>query len=282
MDTIRLWARNGDAVRQAIELGARVHLDTASEEVTDTFLLFVIESGLLSQWAEGFPDPRGAPEIGMEVIVASHLAARFAGLYSMRTSGYVLRSAAVLGALGSSGDVLEPAQGVSLRGTADDKRISGEVWRTLLVQLENHVDLKAPVRVPPVEPRQPVKGRKRASRRAVKGALNAGEAEARAQRAAATLMAWDNDHVGPSLLPYAQGGTGRRIPIVDTTQVEVCLATGTYEVSGVPGDGNVRGEWCSETRRRQPRTRGHIGHRADRVGPCWADHSRGPLPDSRA
>ena len=30
METIKLWARNGDAVRQAIELGELVHLETAS------------------------------------------------------------------------------------------------------------------------------------------------------------------------------------------------------------------------------------------------------------
>jgi hypothetical protein len=105
METIKLWARNGDAVRQAIELGDLVHLDTASEELTDEFLLFAIRSGLLSQWAAAFPDPRPEPEIGMEVLLASHLAARFAGLYSMRKAGYVLRSAAVLGALGYSIDV---------------------------------------------------------------------------------------------------------------------------------------------------------------------------------
>jgi hypothetical protein len=98
METMKLWARNGDAVRQALELGELVHIETASEELTDEFLLFAIQSGLLSQWAEAFPDPRQGPEIGMEVIIASHLAARFAGLYSMRKSGYVLRSAAVLGA----------------------------------------------------------------------------------------------------------------------------------------------------------------------------------------
>ena len=34
MDTIKLWARNGDAVRQAIELGDIVHMHTASEELT--------------------------------------------------------------------------------------------------------------------------------------------------------------------------------------------------------------------------------------------------------
>jgi hypothetical protein len=87
MDTITLWARNGDAVRQAIELGELVHLETASEELTDAFLLFALHSELLSKWAEAFPDPRHEPEIDMEVMVAAHLAARFAGLYAMRTSG---------------------------------------------------------------------------------------------------------------------------------------------------------------------------------------------------
>ena len=111
METIKLWARNGEAVRQAIELGELVHLDTASEELTDEFLLFAIQSGLLEEWAEAFPDPRDEPEIGMEVILPAHLAARFAGLYSMRKAGYVLRSARVLGALGYSVEVIEPAHG---------------------------------------------------------------------------------------------------------------------------------------------------------------------------
>lgn len=233
MDTIKLWARNGDAVRQAIELGELVHLDTASEELTDEFLLFAIESGLLTNWGAAFPDPRCEPEISMEVILASHLAARFAGLYSMRKSGYVLRSASVLGALGYSVEVLEPEQGLSLRGTADDKLISGDVLRKLLVQLEHHVDLNEPLGLPPYEPSLSVKVRQRASRRAVKGAVDEAEAEARAQRVATKLVAWYNAHVGPSLLDYTRVGKGRRIHIVDTTQVEVPLETGTYECSGV-------------------------------------------------
>src|SRR5262249_47866187 len=56
MDSIKLWARNGEGVRQAIELGEIAHLETASEELTDEFLLFGIESGLLQSWAEAFPD----------------------------------------------------------------------------------------------------------------------------------------------------------------------------------------------------------------------------------
>ena len=152
METIKLWARNGDAVRQAIEWGELVHLDTASEELTDAFLLFAIQSSRLSKWAEAFPDPRQEPQIGVEVILASHLAVRFAGLYAMRKSGDVLRSASVLGALGYRVEVLEPAQGFSWRGTSDDKRISGDVRRQLLVKLEHHVDLDEPLRLPPSEP----------------------------------------------------------------------------------------------------------------------------------
>ena len=95
MDRIKLWARDGEAVRQAIELGEIAHIETASEELTDEFLLFALESGLSKTWAEAFPAPRDAPEMGMEVSLPAHMAARFAGLYSMRKAGYVLRSARV-------------------------------------------------------------------------------------------------------------------------------------------------------------------------------------------
>ena len=101
-----------------------------------------------------------------------------------------LRSASVLGALGYSVEVLEPAQGFSLRGTSDDKLISGEVLRKLLVKLENQVDPNAPLCLPPYEPNLAVKVRKRASRRAVKGAVAMAEAEMRAQQVAAKLAAW--------------------------------------------------------------------------------------------
>src|SRR6516165_4802934 len=119
MDSIQLWVRNGTAVRQAIELGEVAHIETASEELTDEFLLFAIDSGLLQSWAGSFPDPRCDPEIAMEVILPAHIAARFAGLYSLRKAGYVLRSARVLGALGCSVEVVAPERGLSLRGTSD-------------------------------------------------------------------------------------------------------------------------------------------------------------------
>ena len=128
--------------------------------------------------------------------------------------------------------MLEPEQGLSLRGTSDDQLLRGEVRRNLLVQLEHHVDPNAPLRGPPQEPSVAVNGRQRASRRAVKGPLDVAEAEARAQRVAATLMDWSNAHVGPSLLRYARVGTGRRIPIVDTPHVAVPLETGPDECSG--------------------------------------------------
>src|SRR4029453_18260659 len=233
MDSLKLWARNGEAVRQAIELGEIAHIETASEELTDEFLLFAIASGLLKRWAGAFPNPRRAPEIRMEVILAPHIAARFAGLYSMRKAGYVLRSARVLGALGYSVEVVAPAGGLSLRGTSDDKLFSGDVVRKLLIQMEQQADLSQPARRPPQEPNVAVKVRKRASRRAVKHAVDEAEAEARAHQVAEQLVGWYNQAVGVSMLKYARLGRGRRLHILDTMHVEVPLETGTYECSGV-------------------------------------------------
>jgi Transposase DDE domain len=233
MDSIRLWARNGTAVRQAIELGEIAHIETASEELTDEFLLFAIESGLLKIWAETFPDPRSEPEIGMEVVLPAHIAGRFAGLYSLRKAGYVLRSARVLGALGYSVEVIAPEHGLSLRGTSDDKLFSGDVVRKLLVKMEQQADLSPPALLPPKEPSVAVKVRDRASRRAVKQTVDEVEAAARAQQVAEQLVDWYNQHVGVSMLKYARLGQGRRIHILDTTHVEVALETGTYECSGV-------------------------------------------------
>src|SRR5215510_2135628 len=167
-------------------------METASEELTDEFLLFAIESGLLQTWAQTFPDPRSEPEIGMEMLLPAHLAARFAGLYSMRKAGYVLRSARVLGALGYSVEVIEPAHGLSLRGTSDDKLFSGDVVRKLLVKMETQADLSQPARTLRQGPHVAVKVRERASRRAVKQVVDETEAEARAQQVAEQLVGWYN------------------------------------------------------------------------------------------
>src|SRR5262252_6725521 len=148
MDSIKLWARDGEAVRQAIEFGEIAHMETASEELTDAFLLFAIDSGLLQTWAQTFPEPRREPTMGMEVLLPAHRAARFAGLYSMRKAGYVLRSARVLGAWGYSVEVIAPAHGLSGRGTSDDQLFSGDVVRKLLVQMEQQADLSQPLLLP--------------------------------------------------------------------------------------------------------------------------------------
>jgi len=135
MESIKLLARNGQAVRQALELGEILHMETASEELTDEFLIFAIKSGLLKAWAASFPDPRQWSAVSMEVILAASIAARFARLYSLRKTGYVLRSARVLGELGYAVEVLEAGDGLSARGTQDDSLISGDVIRWVAGQV---------------------------------------------------------------------------------------------------------------------------------------------------
>jgi hypothetical protein len=207
-------------VRQAIEVGESAHLETAREELTDALLLCAIESGLLKTWAEAFPAPRGEPEIGMEGIVPAHMVARFAGLDSLRKAGDVLRAARVLGAWGDSVAVIEPAQGLSWRGTSDDQRLSGDGVRKLLGQLAQQADVRQPMPLPLPAPRVAVKGRERAARRAVTQAGDAANAEARAQQVAAPWVSWDNPHGGVSMFQDARLGRGRRRPMLDTTPVE--------------------------------------------------------------
>jgi hypothetical protein len=78
-----------------------------------------------------------------------------------------------------------------------------------------------------------VKVRQRASRRAVKQTVDEAVAEARALTVAEQLVGWYNQAVGGSMLQYARLGRGRRMHILDTTHIEVPLAIGTYECSGV-------------------------------------------------
>ena len=234
MGSIRLVARNGEAVRQALERGEVLHLDTASEEITDEFLLFAINSGLLRQWAEAFPDPRAWSEISSQVIMASEVAARFASIYSQRKSSYVLRSARVLGALGYSLEVLEPGEGISGRGTNGDSLYSEDVLRKLLGKLEQEVEVREEDRAGAIAGGAEVKVRERKSRRAVKQVkLDELAAAARSHAVGVQLCDWYNSSVGPGLLKYGQRGPGRRIHILDTTPIEVALESGNYECSGV-------------------------------------------------
>jgi hypothetical protein len=99
--------------------------------------------------------------------------------------------------------------------------------------METQADLSQPVRLPPPEPSVSVKVRERASRRAVKQAVETAEAEARAHKVAEQLVDWYNQHVGGSVVQYARLGKGRRMHILDTTHIEIPLETGTYECSGV-------------------------------------------------
>ena len=237
MESIRLVARNGQAVRQALERGEVLHLDTASEEITDEFLLFAIQSGLLQQWASGFPDSRNWADITCEVILAAEMAARFASIYSQRKTGYVLRSARVLGALGYSVEVLEDGAGLSGQGTGEDQLYSGDVLRKLLGKAEKQVEVTGDDRAAAVQGGAEVRVRKRASRRAAKvPELDGADAAARSAAVARSLADWYNRTVGPSLLEYAQSGDGRRIHILDTTKIVVELERGTYECSGVVKD----------------------------------------------
>lgn len=153
MESVKWWARHGEAVRHALEVGALVPLETAREEFPEAFFLCALESGRLRSWAEAFPDPRGEPAIGREVLGPAPLAGRWAGLYSLRNTGDGVRSARVWGAVGASGEGLDPAQGGSGRGPSADQLCSGAGVRPRWVKLAQPGDLRQPVPRPPQAPR---------------------------------------------------------------------------------------------------------------------------------
>lgn len=234
MESIRLVARNGEAVRAALERGEALHLDTASEEITDEFLLFAIKSELLRKWATSFPDTRLWADFICEVILASEIAARFASIYSQRKTGYVLRSARGLGVLGYSVEVLEEGAGLSGQGTVAYQLDSGDVLRKLLGKAEKQAQVTPEDQALATNGGAEVKVRKRVSRRVAK-APDWDEADAAARSAAVglSLLDWYNQTVGPSLLEYAQAGAGRRIHILDATKN---WSAGLNECSGVVKD----------------------------------------------
>ena len=95
MERSKLWARHGEAVRQAIAWGEMAHSETASEACTEAFLRCAIARGLVKNWAGSCPEPRGEPERARAGSFPAPSAARFAGLDSLRQAGAVLRSARV-------------------------------------------------------------------------------------------------------------------------------------------------------------------------------------------
>ena len=236
MESIKLIGRNGEEVRKAIEMAEIIHLDTASEEITDEFLIFAIQRGLLEKWGEGFVDPRENAEIGMKIILAANIAARFAGIYSMSKTGYtgyMLRSARVLGELGYSVEVIEPGNGISRRGTEDGQILSADVQRKILVKMEEKVEVTAEMKGQEVKDTRVGKVRKRDSRRGVKKEIDELDAQARRRVVGQQLVGWYNNSIGVTILEYADVGKGRRIHILDCTKLEVALESGHYECSGV-------------------------------------------------
>ena len=204
------------------ELGAIAHIHTASEELTDEFSLFAINSGLLQGWAEGFPDPRQEAEIRMKVILAASLAARFAGIHSLRKLGYVLQSAQVLGALGYSVAVSRGCHGVVRTMRRSPVAMC---CAKLLVQMETRIKVVGARNYryaggarAPAAPGGPPKA---LSTRATSGAW------ASCCRAASHVVHRDAG------LAYRQLGERTTVHIVDCTKVEVPLDSGHYECSGV-------------------------------------------------
>jgi hypothetical protein len=87
MTTLHYLSHRPNEVLDALQCGEIVALETATEELPDFFLLYALESGLLDQLADTFPDPRQQqPEIPMRLLLAAGIAGHFTGLYARSQS----------------------------------------------------------------------------------------------------------------------------------------------------------------------------------------------------
>jgi hypothetical protein len=191
------YTENPVAVLERLRAGEIDYLGAADDRMTDLHLLAAIKSGLLDEWASAFPDPRGAAQIPVRVLLAAAVAGAFAGEYALCATGPALHSPAVLAELGVNVAWLAPGQGLSQRGTQDKALFHSDTLRKLLQQIE-------------------------AADRAA------------GQRSGQSLIDWFNECVGPAFLRAAGGGTGAWI--LDCTKLLVNLENANYEESAVGKD----------------------------------------------
>src|SRR5579859_6917484 len=137
MSALTYLPNRPEQVLEALRQGQIVALETASEQLPDLFLLYALDSGLLSGLAKSFPDPRRhQPEIDMSILLAAGVAGHFAGLYALSQSPYALHSPRLLSALGVQVAVNQVGAGLSRKGTKEEAPFHGDVVRKLLACLE--------------------------------------------------------------------------------------------------------------------------------------------------
>jgi hypothetical protein len=76
---ILLLRENRSVVLEALQQGRVDHLEGASDQITDLHVLYGLKSGLLSECAAAFPDPRVDPEVPAAVLLTASVAAAFEG-----------------------------------------------------------------------------------------------------------------------------------------------------------------------------------------------------------
>src|ERR1041385_251900 len=136
MSALTYLPNRPDAVLAALRQGEIVALETAIEQLPDQFLLYAIESGLLDQLADTFPDPRKQQiDIHVRMLLAAGLAGDLPGVYALSQSPCALHSPRLLSELGVQVAVNQPGRGLSRKGTKRQAPFHGDVVRKLLASL---------------------------------------------------------------------------------------------------------------------------------------------------
>ena len=194
MSALSYLTNRPDEVLEAVRRGEIIALETAVEELPDLFVMHALDSGLLDNLADSFPDPRKNPEIPMRIVLAAAIAGHFAGLYALSQSPYALHSPQLLAKLGVQVRVNLPGIGLSRRGTREEASFHGDVLRKLLEQI-------------------------------------AESDKAEGQWPGQAILDWFNQHVGKFFCEAANAEP--TLHILDCTDLVVPLKNDHYEHSGI-------------------------------------------------
>lgn len=128
---LKIIKRDDQKVKDLLKNGEVDFIDTISVTPSDEILLFSIESGVLEEISNLFPEKRSDnKEIPMKVILAASIACKLNMYHSIDNVPYLLQDATVLSKLGYN--FVEIKDGISEKGYKENQIFVGDTIRKLL------------------------------------------------------------------------------------------------------------------------------------------------------
>jgi len=129
---LKIIKNNEQKVLELLKNGEVEYIDTINVMPTDEIMLFSIESGVLAEMSNLFPDKRSQQnsEIPISVLLAASIASKINMVHSIENTPYLIQDANVLSRLGYN--FLEIKDGISKKGFKENQTFVGSTIRKML------------------------------------------------------------------------------------------------------------------------------------------------------